>query len=175
MRQKSRTIYQAMFVAMFAAAMLSQSGCAGYHLGNQYLYRNDIRTVHVGMFESDSYRRFLGQQLTEAVTKQIELNTPLVITEPALANSFVQGRIIRDKKRAVTENFFDEPRTLQYGYVLEVTWVDRAGVPLMQRQMLRLDDSVEFIPEGGQSLSTAQQALVERMARQIVGEMETPW
>ena len=151
------------------------TGCSSYHLGNQYLFRSDIRTVHVAMFESDSFRRFLGQRMTEAVVKQIANNTPLTITEPCLANSFLTGRITRDRKTVVGENISDEPRSLDVDWRLEVNWVDRAGVPLMQRQSLRLDRGVTFIPEGGQSITTAQQQLIERLARDIVGQMELPW
>ncbi len=127
------------------------------------------------MIDSDSYRRFSGQRLTEAIIKNIESRTPFVITEPALADSFVQGRIMRDTKRVVGENRFGEPRSLEYGWQIEVTWVDRAGVPLMARQIVRIDDDVNFIPEGGQSLGSAELQLVERLARQIVGQMESPW
>jgi len=59
--------------------------------------------------------------------------------------------------------------------VVEVDWTDRAGTPLMQRQSLRINHSADFIPEGGQSLVTAQQEVIERIAREIVGQMETPW
>ena len=45
----------------------------------------------------------------------------------------------------------------------------------MERQLLRVNNDVDFIPEGGQSLTTAQQELINRMAREIVGQMETPW
>ena len=158
-------------VTMIAAT----TGCKCYHLGNQYLFRSDIRTVHVAMFESNSFRRFLGQRMTEAVIKQIANNTPLTITEPALANSFLTGRITRDRKVVVGENITDEPRSLDVDWRLEVEWVDRAGVPLMQRQSLRLDRGVTFIPEGGQSITTAQQQLIQQLARDIVGQMELPW
>lgn len=151
------------------------SGCRSYHLGNQYLFRSDIRTIHVATFESNSYRRFLGQRMTEAVIRQVASSTPLTITEPALANSFLTGRIVRDRKSVVGENISDEPRSLDVDWRLEVEWTDRAGVPLMQRQNLRLDRGVTFIPEGGQSISTAQQQLIERLARDIVGQMELPW
>jgi len=165
-----------LLVAVLIFALLPfASGCRGYHLGNQYLFRSDIRTVHVAMFESDSYRRFLGQRMTEAVIKQIANTTPLTITEPALANSFLTGRIIRDRKLVVGENITDEPRSIDVAWRLEVQWTDRAGVPLMQRQALKLDRGVTFIPEGGQSISTAQQVLIEHLARDIVGQMETPW
>lgn len=174
--QQSRLLLTRMLsVAFVFGAALSLVGCAGYNVGNQFLFRNDIRTVHVGVFESESYRKFLGQRLTEAVVKEIELSTPLTITEPALADSFIQGRLIRDEKRVLGENRSDEPRELQIDYRMEVVWVDRAGVPLMQRQLLRLDRDNAFVPEGGQSMSTAQQELIDRLAREIVGQMEMPW
>jgi hypothetical protein len=160
-------IRAALWLLLAAGLLLTGLGCAGYHMGNQFLYRNDIRSVHVAIFETDSYRRFLGQRLTEAVVKQI--------SDPRLADSFVQGRILRDTKRVLSETRDDDPRALQYGWQLEVTWVDRAGVPLMQRQVLRIDEDIDFIPEGGQSLATAEMEMVERLARQIVGQMELAW
>ena len=152
----------------------SLAGCAGYHLGNQFLYRSDIRTVHVAIFESDSYRKFMAQRLTEAVIKEVELTTPLTITEPAIANSFIRGKLLRDTKSVAGENINDEPRTLKVGWRVEVSWTDRAGVPLMQRQIIRINREASFIPEGGQSLSTAQQEIIERIARDIIGQMEMP-
>ena len=157
------------------ALLMTTVGCAGYHLGNQYLFRSDIRTVHVAVFETDSFRRFLGQRMTEAVIRQIATTTPLTITEPALANSYLTGRLVRERKSVVGENISDEPRSLDLDWRLEVTWTDRSGAPLMQRQVLRIDRGVTFIPEGGQSISTAQQQLIDRLARDIVGQMESPW
>jgi hypothetical protein len=148
------------------------SGCATYHIGNQYLFRNDIRTVHVAIFESDSFRRFLGQRLTEAVIKEIELSTPLVITEPQLANSFLRGKILNDIKNPRGETINDDLRVLDTVWQIEVTWTDRAGVPLMQRQVVTINREAVLIPEGGQSLSTSQQNLIDQFARDIVNQME---
>lgn len=155
--------------------MVLNLGCAGYHLGNQFLYRADIRTVNVVISESDSDRRFLGQQLTEAVIKEIEGSTPLTITEPQLTDSYIRLRILRDTKRVIGENRNDEPRSLSVGWVAEVDWVDRIGTPLMQRQTIRISEDAAFIPEGGQSISTAQQKIIQRSAREIVSQMQTPW
>ncbi|MFT5303826.1 MAG: hypothetical protein ACI87E_003026 [Mariniblastus sp.] len=151
------------------------TGCSSYHLGNQYLFRSDIRTVHVMMFESDSNRRFLGQRLSEAIIKEVELNTPLTITDPQISDSFIRGRLIRDTKRVAGENVNDEPRTLDIRWTVEVDWVDRAGVPLMQRQSIRISHDATFIPEGGQSMSTAQQRIIEQTARDVVSQMQAPW
>ena len=160
---------------LVASVLVTSVGCAGYHLGNQYLYRSDIRTVHVAMFDSQSHRRFLGQRFTEAITKQIITSTPLTITEPAIANSVITGRLVRESKSVTGETVTDEARSLDVANRIEFTWVDRAGTPLMPRQTVRIDFDAELIPEGGQSLTTTQQENIDRIAREVVGQMETPW
>lgn len=181
-RPQRRAVKYRQFFAGNARAVIGTacfvliSGCAGYQVGNQTLFRNsNIRSVHVPIIESESHRRFLGQQLTEAVVKQIEQDTPLKIADAALADSILRCRIFRDRKRQRSLDRFGEPRVLQIGWRVEVDWVDRSGTPLTQRTNLEISDAVEFVPEGGQSMSSAQQALVSRIARQIVGQMETPW
>ena len=49
-----------------ALMTLSLAGCAGYQVGVRSLYRPDVYSVFVPVFESDSLRRNLGEQLTEA-------------------------------------------------------------------------------------------------------------
>ena len=150
-------------------------GCRAYQIGSPSMYRPDVRSVNVAVFESDSYRKFLGQRFTEAVVKQIELNTSFQLADEATADSFLRGRIVRDTKSVKIETIDDDPRDLAVGLQLEVTWTDRAGLPLMPRQVLRLNRSIDFIPEGGQSLAVVQQELINLISRQIVQQMEMPW
>ncbi len=161
------------FAIPFLIALIG--GCAAYQVGNQAFFRNDIRSVHVPIFESESHRRFLGQQITEAVIKQIEQDTPLIIADPAFAESILRGRIVKDYKRPRTLDRFGEPRVLQSDWSVEVEWVDRNGTPLMQRRNLTISDDVEFIPEGGQSLASSHRELMKKIAQQITGQMELPW
>ena len=170
---RSRNYFAATMLA--TTALVSLCGCRNYNLGNQYLYRSDIRTVHVAMFDSESFRLFLGQRLTESVVKQIELNTPYTIGAPHVADSFVRGKLIRERKRPLSEDKYDDPNVLEIEYRVEVTWVDRAGVPLMPLQSVRIERDAVFIPEAGQSMATAQQQVIDRIAHQIVGQMEMPW
>ncbi len=150
-------------------------GCQAYQVGSSGLYRFDVRTVHVPIFESDSYRRFLGQRLTEAVIKEIELNTPFRIASADQAESILIGRVISDRKRVLVESINDDPRDIQVNLRVEARWTDRSGTPLMERQLLRLNRDIDFVPESGQSLTTAQQELINRIARQIVNQMEVAW
>ena len=76
-------------------------GCAGYQVGNQTLFRSDVRTVHVPIFESNSFRRFLGEPLTGAVVKEIEQRTPYKVTNSPTADTILQGRIVYERKRVL--------------------------------------------------------------------------
>ncbi len=73
---------------------LANAGCAGYRFGAATLYPPDIHTVYVPVFESDSFRRGLGERLTEAVVKAIEARTPYKVVGSAEADSVLTGKII---------------------------------------------------------------------------------
>ena len=65
------------------------AGCASYQVGSESLYAPDVATVYVPMIESDSYRRDLGERLTEAVIKEIELKTPYKVVGTPDADSIL--------------------------------------------------------------------------------------
>ena len=79
------------FVVLAAASV--ECGCVGYRIGTESLYPCNIHTVYVPVFESDSFRRYLGERLTEAVIKEIELKTPYKVTGDSEADSILSGRI----------------------------------------------------------------------------------
>jgi hypothetical protein len=99
----------------------------------------------------------------------------LTITDPQIADSFIRCRLIQDNKTVVGENADDEPRALLVSWMVEVDWVDRAGVPLMERQLVRIRQGADIIPEAGQSMSTTQQKIIEMTARDVVSQMQTGW
>ena len=157
-------------------------GCATYQIGHPSLYRPDIRTVHVPVFESESLRRNLGERLTEAVIKEIEQRTPYKVVGSTNADSVLTGRITREQKRVVTVNRNNDARELETELMVEVRWANRRGDMLMQRGGLPLPQlefgviqGAVFLPEAGQSRVTSEQEVIERLARDIVGQMEIGW
>jgi len=162
--------------------LLVFAGCATYHVGNASLYPPHIRTVYVPIFESDSYRRNLGERLTEAVTKEIEAKTPYKVMGTPNADSVLTGRIVSETKRVLIEDPFDDPREVEVGLQVQVRWIDRRGdsvrsmepVPLPSELAL-VGASASLVPEVGQSIAVAHQQAVQRLAEQIVGMMEAPW
>ena len=167
---------------MLALAGLACSGCAGYQLGSQSLYPPDIHTVYVPIIESDSFRRYLGERLTEAVCKKIELETPYKVVGSPAADSVLTARIISDSKHVIVEDTNDQPRQSEFNLVVQVNWTDRKGelicepgaVPLPS-QMAKLSQSGMLVPEYGQSVATAQLDVVDKLASQIVALMQSPW
>lgn len=157
-------------------------GCMSYRVGNQSLYRSDVKTVYIPMIRNDSFRPDLGVRLTEAIQKQIELRTPYKIVTRESADSTLTCRITGDTKRVITETTTDEPRALEEIVNVEAVWIDRRGMVLMENRFLPPGEtallftrSVDFVPEAGQTLVTAQQRAIERLADLIVGQMEMRW
>ena len=163
------------------AISLAPCGCAGFRWGAGSLYRPDIRTVHVPVIQSDSLRRNLGERLTEAVVKEIELRTPYKVVSAASADSVLHVRIVGEGKRVIAENINDEPRDIEVDLGVGVSWIGRQGEPLIQRTAIpapwlgtSIGQTANFVPEAGQSLALAQQEAIVKLAEQIVDQMEAP-
>ena len=160
-------------------ALIASAGC-GYNIGAPF--SPEIRSVHVPVFNSGSNRRFLEFQLTEAVQKQIQQRSHFRLVKEADADTRLTGRIINLGKTALGQTRNSDARELQVNLQVEVTWEDiRTGKILQQQrvalppELLQLASQAEFAPEVGQSLATADQTAIDRLARNIVDMMEVPW
>ena len=158
------------------------AGCAGYQVGTSSLYSPHVRTVYVPMFQSNSYRRNLGERLTEAVMKEIEAKTPYKVVGTPNADSTLTGRITKETKRMVVQNWYGDPREIDVDLQVRVAWTDRRGSPIRESQSIPLSPELVAVsadaplfPELGQSVATAQQQAIQRVAEQIVTMMEAPW
>ncbi len=155
------------------------TGC-GYRTGN--VYGPEVRTVDVPIFENDTFRRGIEYPVTEAVHREIQTHTPFRLAKGREADTRLTGRIVDIRKNVLGETRWDDPRELQLSLMVRVTWEDlRTGQVLAQQEVPLQPQSIptigqaEFAPEVGQSLATATQEATERLARQIVHMMETPW
>ncbi len=156
-------------------------GCAAYRLGNGSLYAPDVTTVYVPMIESDSFRRDLGERLTEAVVKEIELKTPFKVVGTPDADSVLATRLVSDTKRVIVENQNDDPRAIEIALFAQVNWYNRRHEPLAPLGAIPLPpelgigQTAPLLAEAGQSVAVQQQQAIQRLAEQIVATMEEPW
>jgi hypothetical protein len=169
-------------VVIIAAVSAVFTGCAAYQVGARSLYAPDVATVYVPMIESDSFRRDLGERLTEAVAKEIELKTPYRVVGTPDADSILSVRLTGDQRRTLIENAYDEPRLSETAIYSEVNWINRRRQPLAPVQTIALppelvgvSQTATLIPEVGQSVASQQQKAIQDLAQQIVATMEAPW
>jgi hypothetical protein len=163
-------------------ALLFACGCAGYQIGNQSLFPTEVHTVYVPVFKSASFRRNLGERLTEAVIKEIENSTPYKVVNDPTADSTLLGTITQENKTVLVPALSGDAREVQAGMTVRVSWADRKGrllredksIPL-PTEIAEVTDTGNIVAEVGQSVATAQQQAICRMAQQIVGLMEKPW
>jgi outer membrane lipopolysaccharide assembly protein LptE/RlpB len=155
------------------------SGC-GYMLGGQAV--QGVRSVHVAVFESQSFRRNTDYLLTEAVQKEVRNRGLYRLEEADIADTILRGRIVDIRKSPLSETRFDDPRELQLTVGAEITWLDRRSGQILSQKTFPIGNeltpqisSVTFAPEVGQSLATAQQEAASRLAASIVDLMEVPW
>ena len=155
------------------------SGC-GYMFGPSNV--QGVRTIHVPIFQSESFRRNLDYLLTEAVQNEIKSRSGYRLADERSADTVLSGRIVDVRKNPLSETRFDDPRETQLMVGVEMSWVDRRNGQILQQRVFPIgqelaqhSSQVSFAPEVGQSLATAQQESVKRLASQIVDLTEMPW
>lgn len=175
-------MFASRLITCHIAVAVALAGCASYQVGSETLYAPDVQTVYVPVIESYSFRRDLGERLTEAVIKEIEAKTPFKVVGTPDADSVLNVKLLGDNRVVIAEDSYDAPRAMETYLRCEVTWLNRRRLPLMATQALPLSgelvgisQSQVFVPAGGQSVTSNQQAAIQRLATQIVGAMEEPW
>ncbi|WP_235908861.1 LPS assembly lipoprotein LptE [Roseiconus nitratireducens] len=160
----------------------SVCGCAAYQFGASALYPPGIATVHVPVVRNETFRPDLGIRLTEALVKEIEQRTPYKVVSNPNADSVLRCTIVYESKSVLTETENDDPRALDATVSVAANWTARDGRRLMMNSLATGQDdatgfsqSVRFVPEAGQSISTATQDAIDQLARRIVSQMENRW
>lgn len=154
-------------------------GC-GYTFGPSRL--QDVRTIHVPIFRADSFRRNLDYLLTEAVQQEIKSRGAYRLADESTADTILQGKIMDIRKNVLSETRNDDPRELELMLGAQIQWIDRRNGRILQERVFPVGDQlalqssqVSFAPEVGQTLATAQQDAVRRLAAQIADLTEMPW
>ena len=179
---RPRAVGPRLIAVPFLLALLFLCGCAGYQIGNQSLYPQEVHTVYVPVFKSNSFRRNLGERLTEAVVKEIEATTPYKVVNEAHADTVLSGAIVQETKTVLVPDLSGDAREVQTAISVQVSWADNKGVKMrddknvpLPQEIANVSGTGNLVPEVGQSIATAQQEAICRVAKQIVGLMEKPW
>ena len=155
-----------------AGAISVLAGC-GY--STERPFRQDISTVHVPIFQSKEFRRGLEFQLTEALQKRIQLDTPYRLASKRNADTELIGEVIEVQQNTFGSDFVTGlPRETGATIVVAFRWKDlRSGEILVERP--RFTQTAEYIRPIGEDFFLGSERFIDRLAEAIVEQMEAPW
>lgn len=160
------------WVALAALALIG--GCGYRHQG---LYPADVRTLAVPIFENRSFYRGLEFDLTEALIKQIELDTPYKVVAESVADTILTGSIVRVEQDVLSRSEKGGvPQELELRVVVNFEWADaRTGKILRSRQGLVAVGRYIPVRAIGQPLELAEHEAAQALAASIVAAMRDDW
>jgi len=150
--------------------------CGGCGYSSRRPFPDGISTVHVEMLHSQEFRRELEFELTEALIKRIEMDTPYRIADRAHADTIFTGEIYEVRLNVLGKRF-DTGTAREQGaqIAMRYQWKDqRSGEILVERP--RFVHQVGYIPLVGESFDKGVRVRgIDQMAERIVETMETEW
>jgi hypothetical protein len=153
----------------------SEGGFFGWHVYAPF-DTSEVKTVAV-FFKTNSFRRDIEKQLTEAVQKEINMRTPFKL-EPdhTKADSLLTGTITYTNKGLVVEAPTNFARELSMSVNVAVKWTRNPPTELEDKQLpTMVVEMINFVPEVGDTTLGATNHVVQALAKQIVDMMEQPW
>jgi len=159
------------------AVCLVFSGCVemGGYCGES-LFPEEVNSVYVEMFDSRSFRRGVEYELSDALAKRIEAETPYkIVSDRNRADTVISGQIL-----SISESWLSSER--EVGRALEkelelravVNWKNlKTGELLIDNQSVSA--SASFSEWQNQGFGYASTLAANNLARKIVELMEKQW
>jgi hypothetical protein len=167
------TFYFLLFTFYFFLGGCGKSR-GGY--SNEWLYPTNIQTVYVEMFENETFRRGLEYELTDAVAKRIEAETPYkIISDRDLADSVISGKIVSiDDQILSMERETGRPLEEQASIKAVVNWKNlKTGQLLVENA--RVSEAMSFSEWLDQGFDYGSTVAANRLAERIVEKMQVKW
>jgi len=149
------------------------TSAGGYHWHS--LYRQDIKTICVPIFDTKDYTRGLEFKLSKALIHQIQANTPYRISDREHADTILEGEItgVKVNTLSVSPNSLT-PQDQLVTLTVNFLWKDmRSGKILVQRK--GFEQSVSYYPTLGEGQYVANQETADKLAIGIVQELQATW
>ena len=179
-REYHKETRKAAFVIFFSsivASLVGFYGCAkmsGY--SNESLFPEEVGSVYVEMFDNRSFRRGVEYELTDALAKRIEAETPYkIISSRDRADSVISGQIVSaDESRLSIERQTGRPLEKEVELRAVVNWKNlKTGELLIDNKSVSASASYSEWQELGFRYGSTLAA--NNLAQRIVELMEKEW
>ncbi len=156
------------------ASLIPLNGCGqGYQ--NSWLYPQDVKTVYVEMLDTSGFRRGYEYELTDAICKQIESQTPYkIVSDRNVADSVLSGRLGIGTGILAGDPYTG--RALQNESLVTVTvmWKNlKTGQLLIDNESVSASNS--YSTQLGQTVDYSISRAANKAAQKVVERMQTPW
>jgi len=148
---------------------------AGCRYSTERPFPTNVQTVHVETFQSREFRRDLEFELTEALIKRIEQDTPYRIAPRGTADWVISGEILRVQNMSFGNEFAtDLPREIGSTVVVRFRVQDmRTGKIIVEQP--RFVYQASYIPSVKEKFDQAMLRAMDGLAERIVETLETSW
>jgi hypothetical protein len=170
-------------LALIFAISLLISGCGYTHVGDEpsggyqwrSLYREDVKTVAIPIFQNRDYTRGVEFTLTKAVINQLEAHSPYKVVPRERADTVLEGEITSVKKQTVSkDSVTNVPQEQLVVMTVDFVWKDlRTGRILVERRNFEQDAT--YYPTLGEDQFVGDQQAIDRLALGIVQELQADW
>ena len=163
--------------ALVQFAALSLCGCAQIQsYSNESLFPTEVQSVRVEMFENQSFRRGVEYDLSEALAKRIEAETPYkIITSKDRADTVISGQITNISEAVLsTERQTGRPMESEVHLQAVVTWKNLNNAELLLDSRT-VSASATYSIWQNQSFDYASSRAANNLAEKIVEMMEKEW
>ena len=178
---QSRKIFAFLCSYALVYFLLGFCGCAeigtdagGY--SNESLFTKEVDSVCLEMFDNRSFRRGVEYELSDALAKRIEVETPYkIISSPDRADTVLSGRIVRVSESALSGER-QSGRAMEKEVQLQavVNWKNlKTGEYLIAGRLVSA--SATFSEWQNQGFGYASTLAANNLARKIVELMEKEW
>lgn len=178
MGSESRTRRRGWAALLAGAAIVTTfSGCAGLGgYSNETLFPDDVHSVRLEMFDNRSFRRGVEYELSDALAKRIETETPYkIVSSQDRTDSVISGQLVSISESALTiEREIAEPLEKEVVLTAVVTWKDLNTGRLMINSR-RVTAAASYSEFQNQDFTYASALAANKLAQRIVELMESNW
>jgi len=159
-------------IAVVGLALAVSAGCS---YSTDRPFRSNVCSIAVKPFGSKEFRRRIEMDLTEAIKKRIQMDTPYKLKDEKVADTLLTGEVMEVREGTMGRDFkLNLPRETMMTLIVKFQWKDlRTGKILVSKD--RWLQSYDFSRPVGESEWTGLQGAVDRMAETIVEQLEAEW
>jgi hypothetical protein len=163
-----------MYLGAFCAGLCGCAEMAGY--SDESLFPRDVSTVCLKMFDNQSFRRGVEYELSDALAKRIEVETPYkIVSDPDRADTVISGQIVSIGELALsTDRDIGTVLEKEVELLAVVDWKNlKTGQLLIDHRQVSASASYSEYQE--QDFKYASALAANNLARKIVELMERNW